>query len=175
MIRAHGNTGTQEPNPSGPTLNRMNFRPLPRKDSPQAGAPAASPALGFRTQGPHRFLKLARGQVEVGLNFGGEVSVVLEPQPLRDHLEREAFRYQAAGQEHPVTPEKFFRAQPGGSLDGVFQLPVGEIQGLGHPRDREVFSLGEFEQILSVRAHEPLPFTGNLEPGGVSSHLTIQN
>ncbi len=103
------------------------------------------------------------------------MSVVLEPQPVRDHLEREAFCYQAAGQEHPVTPEKFFRTQSGGPLDGVFQLPVGEVQGFGHPRDREIFSLGELEQILSVWTHEPLSFTGNLEPGGVLSHLTIQN
>ena len=85
------------------------------------------------------------------------------------------FRDQAAGQEHPVTPEKFFRAQSGGSLDGVFQLPVGEAQRLGHPRDGEVFSLGEFEQILSVRADEPLPFAGNLELGGVLGHLAIRN
>ena len=174
MIQADGTKDTQAPNIASRTLNSVKCNSL-LPEAPLSGDGGGSCALGFRAQGPDRFLKLAWWQVEVGLNFGGEVSVVLEPKALRNHLERETFRDQAAGQEHPVTPEKFFRAQSGGSLDGVFQLPVGEGESLGHPRDGEVFSLGEFEQILSVRAHEPLPFAGNLELWGVSRHQAIQN
>ena len=120
------------------------------------------------------FELLARRQIEVGFHLGCEMGVMLEAQALRNHLEGKPFRDKTAGQKHPVTAEKLFRAQPGGSLHGVFQLPVGEAQGLRHPRDRELFRLGEFEQILPVWTHEALPFAGNREAWGVLSHLVVQ-
>ena len=173
MIRAAGTEDPHVPNISSRTLNPVKYNFL-LPEAPLFGDGVGSCALGFRAQGPHRFLELARRQIEVGFHLGCEMGVMLEPQALRNHLEGKPFRDKTAGQKHPVTAEKLFRAQPGGSLHGVFQLPVGEAQGLRHPRDRELFRLGELEQILPVRAHETLPFACNFKPWGILSHLVVQ-
>ena len=171
MIQADGTE--QLPNIVSRTLNSVKYNSL-LPEAPLSGDGTGSRALGFRAQGPHRLLELARRQVKVGFHLGCEMGVMLEPQALRNHLEGKPFCDKAAGQKHPVTAEKLFRAQAGGPLNGVFQLTVGELKRLRHAGNRELFRLGELEQILPVRAHETLPFACNLKPWGILSHLVVQ-
>lgn len=99
---------------------------------------------------------------------------MLEAQALRNHLKRKAFRNEATRQEHPVTPEKLLGSESGGSLDGVLQLPVCEMQVFGNTGDRESLGFGEFEQIVPGGAQETLPLTGNSERSWILSHLSVQ-
>ena len=98
MIQADGTEDTQAPNISSRTLNSVKYNSL-LPEAPLSGDGVGSCALGFRAQGPHRFLELARRQIEVGLNLGCEMGVMLEPQALRNHLEGKPFRHKTAGQK----------------------------------------------------------------------------
>ncbi len=130
---------------------------------------------GFRAQSPDRFLELTGRQVEVGFNFGCEVGVMLEAEAVSNDLEGKPFRDQAAGEKHPVAPEELLGPEPGGAFNGIFQLPVCEIERLGYPGDRKLFCFSKFKQVLPVRAPEVLAFAGDLKLRGIFSHTFVQN
>ena len=125
---------------------------------------------GLRAESANRFLKLPRGEVKVGLNFRGEMGVVLEPKPMRNDLQREALGDEAAGEKHAVSPEQFFGAEPRCSLNRILQLPVGKPQVFGNSRDRKLLFLGELKQVLPIRTPEVLPFARDREFRGVLGH-----
>ena len=130
---------------------------------------------GFRAQSPDRFLELTGRQIEVGFNFGREVGVVLEAQAVCNDLERKPLRDQAAGEKHPVPPEELLGPEPGGAFNSIFQLPVCEAEGLGHPGHGKLFRFSEFKQVLPIRAHEVLTFASDLKLRGIFSHTLVQN
>lgn len=130
---------------------------------------------GFRAQSPDRFLKLTGRQIEVGFNFGCEVGVMLEAQAVSNDLEGKPFRDQTAGEQHPVAPEELLGPEPGGAFNSIFQLPVCEVEGLGHSGDGELFRFSEFKQVLPIRAHEVLAFASDLKLRGIFSHPFVQN
>ena len=150
--------------------------PVPNSDqSDQAESVSAVPeeGLSFRAESAHRFLKLSRREVEVGLHLGGEMSVMLEAKTLRNYLKGKAFRDQTTCQKHAMTTEEFLGPETGSPLNGVLQLPVGQFQRVSNPGDREAFGFGEFEQIVPVGTHEPLPLAGNSERSWILSHLSV--
>lgn len=143
------------------------------RDSADPGFEGLTSLLSFRAESANRLLELPRRQVKVRFNLGGEVGVVLETEAVCDDLKGEAFGDKAPGEEHSVPSEQLLGSEARGSLNSVFQLPVGKLQMLRDSRNGKFLFLSKLEQVFAVRTPEVLPFARNSEFRGVLGHNSI--
>ena len=98
------------------------------------------------------------------------MGVVLETEAVCDDLQGEAFGDKAPGEEHSVPSEQLLGSEARGSLNSVFQLPVGKLQMLRDSRNGKFLFFSKLEQVFAVRTPEVLPFACNSEFRGILGH-----